>query len=204
MIDLLFGFLLEATSNELFIGLVGGVIATVAMQAFLASGSPKHADYTPNAEHGTQCPDHRLKSKYKLAGGVGTYTAGAVPWLLYSFVFPGFELLRWLALIHFFMSAFDILYYWFQLFTHWGPEVEVLRSHGIGLSGAPGCFRTSGWDPIALTLFFIQKKTGADGWAYVRGLYQFLVYDLLGWAIALPVNFVVGLFAGKLILASPL
>ncbi|OIP74468.1 MAG: hypothetical protein AUK08_01635 [Candidatus Pacebacteria bacterium CG2_30_36_39] len=155
-------------------------------------------ELSPSADHGAGCVDHREKTKYRIAGGVGTYTFGIIPWLAYVYLFPSWDWLIYLAGAQFVMSVVDVLALWAQFIFNFGPEFVLLRSHGLR---HPGCGRTSAWDPIGGAMYLAQIIFKVN-LGIPRGLWQFFVYDLPGWPIALIVN-LPALLTGKFVFPLP-
>jgi len=162
-------------------------------------GATHHMTFASTASSGAGCVDYREDVKYRVPGGVGTYSLGLVPWLLYVNVFPDWSWLVVLARVQFLMSAVDILLLWGQLiFKDPGREFVLLRSHGFR---KPGCGRTSSWDPIGASLYLLQLFTGWKWLGYLRGLVQ-LPYDLVGWLPAFVINLPMLIF-GKFVFPIP-
>lgn len=179
---------------------LAAVIAVVIYGVLVAYlGATHHMTFAGTASSGAGCVDHREDVKYRVPGGVGTYSLGLVPWLLYVSVFPEWSWLVVLARVQFLMSVVDILLLWGQLlFKDPGREFVLLRSHGLR---HPGCGRTSAWEPIGASLYLLQIFTGWKWLGYVRGLVQ-LPYDLVGWLPALIINLPMWIF-GKFIIPIP-
>lgn len=156
-----------------------------------------HVSFKPSAESGAGCIDSREHAKYRVPGGTGTFSFGLVPLLAYFYVSPWSGFL-FLAMVQFFMSLADMLILWKQAFENPGAEFILLRSHGLR---HPGCGRTSAWDPIGASIYFIQIKTGWSWLGYVRGVVQ-LPYDLVGVIPGLVVNLPL-MFVGKFVLPIP-
>lgn len=161
-------------------------------------GATHHMSFAASAEKGAGCVDHREHAKYRVPGGVGTFSMGLVPLLAYLYLFPSWTWLLVLARVQFLMSSVDVLLLWGQFIVHPGAEVVLLRSHGLR---HPGCGRTSAWDPIGGGLYLIQIFTDWKWLGYIRGFIQ-LPYDLVGMVPAFVVN-LPALLVGKLVIPIP-
>lgn len=124
---------------------------------------------------------------------------GAVIFLLY--LYSQEPWLLFLSKVQFVMSVVDVLYIYVQFIFNPGEEKLELHSHGLSLS-APGCARTSVWDPIGLSLYLIQILTDWKWLAWPRGLLQFILYDLIGTPIAMLV-FLPARLLGKKVTVLP-
>jgi len=151
------------------------------------------------------CIDKRDHGKYRIAGGAGVFALGLSIWLFRYFFAPTWWWLDDLARAQFLMALPDIAIFWFQLAKNFGPEIVVVESHGLR---KPGCGRTSAHDPVGAIMYLAQiileYKSGQEVTLlrYLRGFWQFFVYDLLG-AIMVTIVCLPTILVGKITIGWP-
>lgn len=160
-----------------------------------------HADVSGTCDNNQiLCGDRREKEKkFVLFGGAGSMSFGAVIFLFY--LYSQEPWLLFLSKVQLVMSVVDVLYIYVQFIFNPGEEKLELHSHGLSLR-APGCARTSVWDPIGLGLYLLQILTNWKWLAWPRGLLQFVLYDLIGTPIAMLI-FLPARLLGKKVTVLP-
>lgn len=143
------GFLASSSTAEWFLAVVIAAIVYGTLLTYLIGTRHMTLASALMSVFGV-CVDSRCEGRFRVPGGVGSFSLGLVPWLLLQS-----QEMSWLAVlarVQFIMGVVDILILYAQLLSQaWqGGKIVLLWSHLLG------CGRLSAMDPVGGTLYILQ------------------------------------------------